>query len=226
MRRVGVDAATLGECLLYGFVADTLEVETLCATAYCLEQLLGFLADEDEHSLLRWLLEELEYLVSRGDIHALGQPHHAHLVSALRRFYAQAAREAVALGSGDDGLLVLCAHGIHPLLYAEVGTIAEQLAPLLGVVVAHGLMVGTHRGLLYRGEAEVEVGVLPLAQQRTVAQQTRGERKGKGFLAAAHRTAEQHGVGHSVLLYEFDERLFRLVLTYYFFKCHLRYCEF
>ena len=87
-------------------------------------------------------------------------------------------------------------------------------------------MVGTHRGLLYRGEAEVEVGVLPLAQQLTVAQQTRGERKGKGFLAAAHRTAEQHGVGHSVLLYEFDERLFRLVLTYYFFKCHLRYCEF
>ena len=63
VRRVGVDAATLGECLLYGFVADTLEVETLCATAYCLEQLLGFLADEDEHGLLRWLLEQLEYLV-------------------------------------------------------------------------------------------------------------------------------------------------------------------
>ena len=49
--------------------------------------------------------------------------------------------------------------------------------------------------------------------------------KGKRLLAAAHRTAEQHCVGHSVLLYEFDERLFRLVLTYYFFKCHLRYCE-
>lgn len=146
-----------------------LKSEALCAAAYGFEQFLRFLAHEDEDGLLRRFLKQLEYLVSRGDIHALGQPHHAHLVSTLRRLHAQSARESVALSSGDDGLLVLGAHRLHPLLYAEVGSIAEQLAPFLGVVVAHGLVVGAHRGLLYGGEAEVEVGVLPLAQQLTVA---------------------------------------------------------
>ena len=34
-----------------------------------------------------------------------------------------------------DGLLVLGAHRLHPLLYAEVGSVAEQLAPFLSVEI-------------------------------------------------------------------------------------------
>ena len=81
--------ALLHERLFYVRVRYALEVEALRAAAYGVEQLLRFLADEDEHGLRRRLLKQLEQLVGARQIHALRQPDYRHLISALTRLQAQ-----------------------------------------------------------------------------------------------------------------------------------------
>ena len=114
------DAALLYQRMLYILVADLLDIYSLHAAANGLQQLVGLLAHHDEHRLGGGLLYQLEQFVGALDVHALGQPDDAYLITALTRFQTQLPHQVVALAGGDDGLLVLASHGRHPLFHREV----------------------------------------------------------------------------------------------------------
>ena len=226
MCEVGFDSASCHKCLLYVVVGNTLEVESLRSAAYGFEQSARIFAHKDEHSL-RWrLLKQLEQLVGACLVHTLGQPYYAYFISALARLQAQFARQSVALGACDYGLLVLGIHLCHPLFEREVWSAHYHFAPLSGVVVARGLMFRAHAWLLYGGIAEHEVGVGPLLQQSAMAQQFGCESHGKGHFAAAHRTAEEHCMWHAPLFDELAQLPFGLILAYHFVKLHILSFEF
>ena len=127
-------------------LVDAFHIDALHTTADGFQQLVGLFANHDEHRLLRRFLDEFQQFVGTFDVHPLWQPYHAYLITTLTRLQTQFADQVVALTSGDDGLLVFAAHGLHPLVHSDVESLCNQRVPLLGKVIAHGLMVSSHGG--------------------------------------------------------------------------------
>ena len=75
-------------------------------------------------------------------------------------------------------------------------------------------MLRAHALALDSGVCEVQVGMIPVVQQRTVAEQMRREGQGHGHLAAPCRAAYQHGVRYAVLLLHLHQSRPRLALAY------------
>ena len=218
---VGGYAPLLGERLLDVVVFDALHVYALHAAANGLEQLVGLVAHEQEHRLHGRFLEQLQYLVGADHVHAFGQPDDDHLVAALARLEAQLAYQCLALCLKYHRLLVGHLDALQPAVHGEVGARQEHVAPFPHKVVAHHLGLAGGAGGLDDGEAEVQVGVLPLLEHGAFAQQIGGQRQRHSHLAAAVGAAEHERVGHPVLLCHLHETLLGLLLSYYLVKCHI-----
>ena len=161
-------ASLVDECFFYRCFVDALDVDALRTAENRFQQLLWMFAYQDEYCLLWRFLQQLQQLIGTRQVHTLWQPDDGHLVSALTRFQRQFSRQFVALSTRDNGLLVGSAHCRHPLFNGEVGTFFQQRNPLFHKVVAHRLVVASHRGQLDGWEGEMQVGMCPFAQHRLV----------------------------------------------------------
>ena len=147
----------------------------------------------------------------------------------------QFAYKIVALAGGDDCLLILATHSLHPCIHGEIGAFHDQLMPLFCEVVAYGLVLGAHRGQFDGGVCEVQIGVLQLCQHRlgTVGdllpvgrrpfQQITGKGCRQRQFAASLWTAEHHGMWQMAFFNHLYQSLLRLFLTDYLTEFHQAY---
>ena len=97
--------------------------------------------------------------------------------------------------------------------------------PLFGEIVAHGLVVSTHRREFDGGVGEVQVGMLQFIEHRlgrrcAVVQQMGGKGSGKGKLPTAVRSAEHHSMRQTAFLDHLHQPLLGFLLSDHLVKTH------
>ena len=98
--------------------------------------------------------------------------------------------------------------------------------PLFGKIIAHGLVVGTHRGQLDGGVGEVQVRMLQLIQHRlcrwrAVVEQITGEGHCQREFSASLRTAEHQRMRQTVFLHHLHQPFLSFLLSYNLTKRHI-----
>ena len=129
------------------------------ATIDRVDEKSGLFAYQQKDRLLWRLFQKLENLVGALAVHALWEPHDAHLIAPLARLKAQLSYERIALSGTNLRLLIGSLHVREPLIHSEIRAFGKHLVPLAEKVVADHLVVRRGASRLDHGEREVQVGM-------------------------------------------------------------------
>ena len=123
------------------------------------QQLFGMIGTEQKDGLPRWFFEQLQDLVSTGNVHQLGQPNDDHFVASACRNDAHFTQQFVAFVGIDAGLLLLNAHALPPFVEVKIGPVGEHGAPLGDPQVAHHLRSARSVFRTDHRKGEMQIGV-------------------------------------------------------------------
>ena len=219
----GCHSLTLHERLGNVLLGQRRQRDALHAALYGAQDKLGLQAHQYEVGVCGRLLNELEQLIGRGSVHALGQPLQHHSAPALTGFEREAFLQAVALLHIVCYLLVLCLDVRKPHLGVEIYAFLQLFTPL-GQIIDRCGSVGA-LCFIYR-EREVQVGVRPACRHAAtgtrlarplaggvLAEQMPGQGKRHGHGSCAFAAAEHERMGHTSFVHHPQHMLLDLVLS-------------